>query len=157
MKTDAAAALKRKQKLQKLIEKHGSAYAASIAEGITPQAFYERMDRVGLKAHGYRRLFGEPKGKVAKRKWLRTLLKECGSVAALSRRLGRSYTATRERLQRLGIDTPSHLHRGEPEDLRGKKRWMKALLKKHGNACKVAKVLKVSPQAVYERVDRYGL
>ena len=35
----------RKTKLQKLIDKHGSAYKASEVLGITPQAFYEQMER----------------------------------------------------------------------------------------------------------------
>ena len=93
--------IKRKE-LTGIINVYSSPYKAAKKFRISPSAFYERMDRVGLQREVNHLLEGEPKNKKEKRKWLRGLLKE-HTVAELAKRLGRSKTAIRDRLKKVNV------------------------------------------------------
>jgi len=148
----------KKEELKKLISEHGSAYRAAKAMVISPQSFYEQMKRQGLTPQGYKRMKGEPEDMALRKRFYRKELKEAGSVAELANRWGRSPSAVRQKLQTHGVVLPKRkLLPGEPESAGKKVAWMGRLLKKHGNGYRVAQVLGISSQAVYERMERYGL
>lgn len=148
----------KKQALKKIIKDHGSAYRAAKSLGISPQSFYEQMKRQGLTPQGYKLMKGEPQDKSLRKSYYQKELKEAGSIPELARRWGRSPTAVREKLMTHGVDIPKrHLLAGEPEEADKKKVWLGRLLKKHGNGNQVARELGISSQAVYERMERYGL
>lgn len=144
----------RAKKLSALIKKHGSAFAAAKSLDITPQAFYERMEHVGLVPHGYDLLPGEPKDPVKKVRWLKGLITN-HSVKDIAKRYHRSVSAIHDRMQRYGLRARRRFNDGPDAETR--KAWLERLLKKHHTGYRVAKRLGVSASAVYERMERYGL
>jgi hypothetical protein len=138
----------KKQDINKLIKKHGSAYRAARALKITPQAFYERMERAGIKPSGYPLLPGEPRPICAKKAWMRGLVRR-KSVRQIARETKRSESAIRSRMQSYGILLRL--------PLATRVKVLAELLEKHGTGYAVAKVLKISPQAVYEKINRHHL
>ena len=138
----------KKQDLNKLIKKHGSAYRAARALKITPQAFYERMENAGMKPAGYPLLPGEPRPICAKKAWMRGMVRR-KTVRQIARETKRSESAIRSRLQSYGILLRL--------PLATRVKVLAELLEKHKTGYAVAKVLKVSPQTVYERLAKHGL
>jgi hypothetical protein len=148
----------RTRAIKKLIKTHGSAYKAALALEVTPQAFYERMERLGL-SRTKRTIVGEPKGWKNQRSWMTGLLNEKKSIAGIAQELGCCREAVQARLRRFGLRSTAN--RGvEPKGLltpKARKAWLQGLLKKYGNANKVAKALNVTPAAVYQRCNNYGI
>jgi predicted transcriptional regulator len=137
-----------KIQIKALIRKHGSAYKAAKALGITPQAFYERMKRLRIPRTGYPLRPGEPRQKCAKVAWLRGLVGK-KSVGEVARELGCSQSAVRARMScyRILLRPP----------VEARVKSLKKLLEKYKTGYAVAKVLQVTPQAVYDRISRHGL
>ena len=93
---------------------------------------------------------------LAKRKAeLNALIKKYGNAKRAAKALGVSSATIYERMKRYGIARKVKLLPGEPHD--GKKEWLEGLIKKHGNAHRVSKILGISAQAVYERMDTYEI
>lgn len=142
----------RRKRLERLIEKHGSAFAAARYLDISPSAFYERMQRADMIPKGYELLPGEPDSMRAKKRWLIALLsKHDNNVCAVARELKRSPTAIRDRMKayKINLKLPNFSQR--------KKAFKKVFSKCGENAEKMAKELQITKQAVYERINRYGL
>lgn len=153
---------KRQKKLQALLKKHGNAHRASIALGITPPAFYERLKNAGMEVIRDRR------SRAKKASEMRRLLKQAkGSFSTLSRMLqakelqaqftGVTVTALRARAVTYGVDVTSRQSKVEGSTIKERKAWLKKMLQECGNANQVAKKLRKTPQAIYERCHRYGL
>lgn len=144
------------EELQTLIDEKGSAYRAALHLGISPQAFYERMDRVGLERNRDNLLPGEPKAQKAKKVWLQELL-DGDTVVGVAEKLHCSVGSVQRRMKLCGLRRSPDVtpNRVRPRDLRGP--WLQRQLKKHGNGRRVALALGISPQAVYERMKRYGI
>ena len=148
----------RRKELKAIIKEHGSPYKAAQALNITPQAFYERMDRVDMP-RTKRTIKGEPTTWKEHRTWITNLLKKKHSITAISKHLGCSKDSVQARLKKFGLRSTAA--RGvEPKNLLSleqRKKWLEGLMKKYGNACKVAKALNITPAAIYERLNRYGI
>ena len=145
-----------RQLLKAIIAKHGSAYKAALAEGVTPSAFYCRMKAVDLPRSTFL-LKGEPVSIMEKKVWLEDLLKG-RTVRKVAKMLDSSPTAIHVRMKHCGISKANH--GAEPAGLKTREErveWLRELLNKHGSGCKVARFLGVSEQAIYERMKRYGL
>lgn len=96
----------------------------------------------------------------SKRAWMRSLLRVFGTPQAIAPALGISVPAVYGRLEEYKIryKAPArHKDLGEPSTMAGKKRWLRGLLKEHGTATAVGRVLGVSNQAVCCRMKTYGL
>jgi Zn-dependent peptidase ImmA (M78 family) len=144
-----------RKEIQTLIKEEGSAYKAARKLEITPQAFYERMQRAGVKPAGYKLFPGEPAEKKAKLGWLKDLLQK-QTVKQLAKRFRVSESAIRGRMQSYGI----RMQPDKEERIKKFKELLKKhkeLLKKHKTGYALSKVLKVTPQSVYERMKTYGL
>jgi predicted transcriptional regulator len=140
------------EQLQGLISIYGSAYAAAKALRITPQAFYDQMHSKGMKPKGYALLEGEPKGKMKKRIWLQDLIiKHHNNLSAVAKELGISRTAVVSRMGSYRIKSKY------PTKLERQCEFTKVFMNKKGKVKDIARVLKVTPAAVYERVHRYML
>jgi hypothetical protein len=137
-----------KQDLNKLIKKHKTAYRAARALKITPQAFYDRMECRGMKRAGYPLLPCEPRPICAKKAWMRGLIRR-KTVKQIAREMKRSESAIRSRMHSYGITIRL--------PLATRVKVLAKLLEKYKTGYAVAKVLKVSPQAVYERMTNHGL
>jgi DNA-binding NtrC family response regulator len=144
------------EELQKLIDEKGSPYRAALSLGISPQAFYERMDRAGLERNRDYLLPGEPTSKKDKKVWLSELL-DGNTVIGVAEKMHCSVGAIQRRMKLCGLRRSPDVtpNRVRPKDLRGP--WLQRQLKKHGNGRRVALALGISPQAVYERMKRYGI
>jgi hypothetical protein len=101
-----------------------------------------------MKPAGYSLLPGEPKPICAKKAWMRGMVRR-KSVRQIARETKRSQSAIRSRLHSYGILLRL------PLETRVK--ILAKLLKKYKTGYAVAKVLHVSPQAVYERIANYHL
>lgn len=142
----------RKKILERLIERNGSPYAAANHLDISPQAFYDRMKRAGMKPEGYKPFPGEPETMRAKKKWLTDLLsKHDNNVCAVARELERSPTAIRSRMKAYKVNL------GLPTLTQRKRSFKKLFSECSADVNKMANKLKISKQAVYERINRYGL
>lgn len=148
------ARVERAKKLEALIKKHGSAYAASMVLKITPSAFYDRMSSAGVKAEGYDLLPGEPRDFSKKKQWLKGLL-EKHTGAEIAKKFNRSLSAIHDRMQRYGLRSPRRFNDGDTPQER--KAWLKRLIKRYGSGYKVAQHLDITPSAVYERMERCGI
>jgi len=148
----------RTRAIKKLIKTHGSAYKAALALEVTPQSFYERMERLGLPRNKLV-IVGEPKHKGSKRKWLRELFQKEKTVGNIAKRLGVCPETVKRRATIVGLKPRAN--RGcEPSYIRtltDRKIWLQDLLKKYGNPNKVALALNVTPAAIYQRCNNYGI
>jgi hypothetical protein len=141
-----------------LIKECGSAKKAAEALEISPQAFYDRLKLRGIPAVGNKRKFyHEPQSVVEKTDWMAKLL-DGKTVGEVADKLHCHPNTVRVRMHQCGI---YRTNRGvEPVGLQTREQrieWLRELLQKHGNAYRVAKALGVKPQAIYERMERYGL
>ena len=137
--------------ITRMIKKHGSAYSAANAMGITPSAFYDRMNRLGMKPEGYKPLKGEPEKKGAKKKWLKDILeKHEWNISAAARSLKISTTALRSRMDSYGIKNARNAEARRKE-------FTRAFRASKRNVAKTAEALGITVSAVYERMDRYDL
>lgn len=138
--------------LRALVSKHGSAYAASKALGISPQAFYERLTRKGITDRVARELLpGEPVERKDRKVWLSSLLKEHGTVVGVAKALGRSNAAINDRITRYCI------RRKPRKTFTQKRSELKGLVATYGTAYSAAQAIGITPSAFYERLDRVNL
>lgn len=152
----------RKSQLEKVIGALGNPYQASKVLKVSPAAIYERCRRYGivLKPHQVPLLPGEPANRNLKKIWLKKQLATY-TVAELARKCDRSYGAIVDRIRRYHIIYKAprpHAKHGEPFSPAGRKRWLKHMLKEHNQSItEVAKILNVTPSALYQRCTRYGI
>lgn len=147
---------KRIKEITTLIKTHGNPKKAAEALNISSQAFYERMEHLGIPRSYEKKLPGEPETIADRKKWLQTLL-EFYSVPEVAVLLRTGATTIRTRMKKFKLK-PKPRPNKTPVNItsaHGKCDWMVGLLKEHGTPYGVAKHLHISPQAIYERIERY--
>lgn len=150
-KMSDAVKAKLKVKLEKLLAKHGSAYAVSKAIGKTAQTIYEQMKRVGIKPQGK----GNPVVKEKNLKELKALLKKCGgNVKKVAEALDVSIQTVYGRMRQAGLKTAKKKGLpGEPEDTVKRRAWL--LKKMKGRTVKeVAEELECSTATISMRLRK---
>jgi DNA invertase Pin-like site-specific DNA recombinase len=147
---------KLKKQLEKLLAKHGSAYAVAKAIGKSAQTIYERMRRLGIASNGQRGRKPAVAAVVKEKKPgnIQALLKKLGSVKAVAEELGVTVQTIYNRMRSSGIKNDSRKKlRGEPEDAAERRAWF--LKKMKGRTIKeAAEALHCSTTTIANRLKK---